>query len=241
MAKEMNKNTPIVWVFFCYSWFIFQTQMISDVPRPKSWFSQDRRMNRSPRTRRKNKNLSELRTLRVKKWQSTGSPWTLPNHESATYSYWQNMTYMIKLVSSSIGSITEEHFENGEKSVNKLKVVSLLVLLALTMSMLAACGSSAPAGVSNLVFIHGSRMARQGRHVCSTDTRYMTRCHTVAGRGSFWSSGMRWTFPDRSATPFLSNNVVWSTASGANRLYAQTNSRLAAFRGQTGSRLTCAE
>ena len=138
---------------------------------------------------------------------------------------------MIKLVSSSIGSITEEHFENGEKSVNKLKVVSLLVLLALTMSMLAACGSSAPAGVSNLVLSTDKDGANKAATFAPTDTVYMTAdVNQVADGASF---DIKWYALNVSgqdpATPFLSNNVVWSTASGANRLYAQTNSTTGGF------------
>ena len=115
--------------------------------------------------------------------------------------------------------------------MKKLQVVSLLVLLGLTMSMLAACGSSAPAGVSNLALSTDKDGANKATTFAPTDTVYLTAdVNQVADGTSF---DIKWyalnVAGQDPATPFVSNNVVWSTSSGANRLYAQTSSTTGGF------------
>ena len=113
--------------------------------------------------------------------------------------------------------------------MKKVQIVSLLVVLVLVASVLAACGSSAPAGVSNLVLSTDKGGTNKATTFAPTDTIYLTAdVNQVADGTSF---DIKWYALDVAGqdpnTPFLTNNVVWT--SGVNRLYAQANSTTGGF------------
>jgi hypothetical protein len=113
--------------------------------------------------------------------------------------------------------------------MKKVQIVSLLVVLVLVASVLAACGSSAPAGVSNLALSNDKAGANKATTFAPTDTIYLNAdVNQVADGASF---DVKWYALNVSGqdpnTPFVTSNVVWK--SGMNQLTAQTNSTTGGF------------
>lgn len=111
----------------------------------------------------------------------------------------------------------------------KLRFVILLVLLALVASTLA-CGSSAPAGVSNVVLSTDKEGANKTTTFAPTDTIYLSADFNQVDKGA--SFDIKWYALNVSgqdpATPFLTSNYVYD-GSAANKLYANTNSTSGGF------------
>ncbi len=108
--------------------------------------------------------------------------------------------------------------------MKKLQIAILLALLALIASTLA-CGSSAPAGVSNPVLSTDKAGANTTTTFAPTDTVYLSFDINQVAKGT--SFDIKWyalnvTGQDPN-TPFLTSNVVYD-GSGANKVYANTNS-----------------
>jgi len=113
--------------------------------------------------------------------------------------------------------------------MKKVQIVSLFVVLVLITSVLAACGSSAPAGVSNLALSNDKVGANKATTFAPTDTIYLNAdVNQVADGASF---DVKWYALNVSGqdpnTPFVTSNVVWK--SGMNQLTAQTNSTTGGF------------
>ena len=113
--------------------------------------------------------------------------------------------------------------------MKKLKIGSLLAVMVFVVTTLAACGSSAQAGVSNLVLSTDKAGANKATTFAPTDTIYLTAdVNQVADGTSF---DVKWYALNVSGqdpnTPFVTSNVVWS--SSMNQLSAQTNSTTGGF------------
>lgn len=112
--------------------------------------------------------------------------------------------------------------------MKKSQIVILLVLLALVASTLA-CGSSAPAGVSNIALSTDKEGANKSTTFAPSDTIYLTA--DVNGVEAGTNFDIKWYVLDVAgqdpATPFVTSSVAW--ASGMNKLYANINSTSGGF------------
>jgi len=111
----------------------------------------------------------------------------------------------------------------------KLRFVILLALLALAASALA-CGSSAPAGVSNLALSTDKEGANKTTTFAPTDTIYLTADFNQVEKGA--SFDIKWYALNVSGqdpnTPFLTSNYVYD-GSAANKLYANASMTTGGF------------
>ena len=111
----------------------------------------------------------------------------------------------------------------------KTRIVILLALLALGVSALA-CGSSGPAGVSNPVLSTDKEGTNVTTTFAPTDTIYLSFDINQVDKGT--SFDIKWYALNVSGqdpnTPFFTSNVVYD-GSGANKIYAQTNSTTGGF------------
>lgn len=113
--------------------------------------------------------------------------------------------------------------------MRKSQIAILLVLLALVASTLA-CGTSAPAGVSNLALSTDKEGTNKTTTFAPTDTIYLTADFNQVDKGA--SFDIKWyalniTGQD-ATTPFLTSNYVYD-GSAANKLYASANSTSGGF------------
>ena len=111
--------------------------------------------------------------------------------------------------------------------MKSLQKVILLVLLVLMISTLVACGSSAPAGVSNLVLSSDKGGASKATFA-PTDTIYLSADVNKVDAGT--SFDIKWYALNVSgqdpATPFVTSNVAYSSG---NNLSANINSTTGGF------------
>jgi hypothetical protein len=105
--------------------------------------------------------------------------------------------------------------------------VILLVLLVLIASILVACGSSAPAGVSNLV-LSSDKGGTNKTTFAPTDTVYLSADVNQVDAGT--SFDVKWYALNVSgqdpSTPFVTSNVAYSSG---NNLSANINSTTGGF------------
>lgn len=110
----------------------------------------------------------------------------------------------------------------------KTRIVTLLALLALAGSALA-CGSSAPAGVSNPVLSTDKEGTNATSTFAPTDTIYLSFDINQVDKGT--SFDIKWYALNVSGqdpnTPFVTSNVVYDGS--GNKIYANTNSTSGGF------------
>jgi len=116
---------------------------------------------------------------------------------------------------------------DGEKNMKRSRNVILLVLLVLITATLVACGSSAPAGVSNLVLSSDKGGASKATFA-PTDTIYLSADVNQVNAGTNFD--IKWYALNVSgqdpATPFVTSTVAYSSG---NNLSANINSTTGGF------------
>lgn len=111
--------------------------------------------------------------------------------------------------------------------MKRSQIVSLSVMLVLIASTLVACGSPAPAGVSNLV-LSSEKGGTSKTTFAPTDTIYLSADVNQVDAGT--SFDIKWyalnVDGQDPATPFVTSNVAYSSG---NNLSANINSTTGGF------------
>lgn len=110
----------------------------------------------------------------------------------------------------------------------KTRIAILLALLALIASTLA-CGTSAPAGVSNPILSTDEQGTNKTTTFAPTDTIYLSFTINQVDKGT--SFDVKWYALNLSGqdpnTPFFTSNVIYDGSS--NTMYAHINSTTGGF------------